>query len=101
MAANMGLIAKKCFPNASGVTDRFHIQKITLEALQEIRIKYRWQAIDWENEAIEKAKQTTKKFEPKTLTNADTLKQLLAPMRYFPNKNKSKWSGSQRERSLL
>ena len=46
MAANMGLIAKKCFPNAIGVTDRFHIQKRALEALQEIRIKYRWQAID-------------------------------------------------------
>jgi hypothetical protein len=28
--------------------------KITLEALQEIRIKYRWQAIDQENEAMEK-----------------------------------------------
>ena len=46
MAANMGLIAKKCFPNATRVTDRFHVQKLALEALQEIRIKYRWQAID-------------------------------------------------------
>jgi transposase len=35
--------------------DRFHVQKIALEALQEIRIKYRW-AIDQENEAIEKQK---------------------------------------------
>jgi hypothetical protein len=26
MAANMGLIAKKCFPNTR-VTDRFHVQK--------------------------------------------------------------------------
>jgi hypothetical protein len=26
----------------------------SLEALQEIRIKYRWQAIDQENEAMEK-----------------------------------------------
>ncbi|WP_410501004.1 transposase [Flavobacterium sp. ACAM 123] len=25
MAANMGLIAKKCFPTAVRVTDRFHI----------------------------------------------------------------------------
>jgi transposase len=40
MAANMGLIAKKCFPNATRVTDRFHVQKLALEALQEIRIKY-------------------------------------------------------------
>jgi transposase len=42
MAGNMGLIAKKCFPNATRVTDRFHVQKLALEALQEIRIKYRW-----------------------------------------------------------
>jgi hypothetical protein len=27
LAANMGLIAKKCFPNATRVTDRFHVQK--------------------------------------------------------------------------
>jgi transposase len=26
MAANMGLIAKKCFPNATRVIDRFHVQ---------------------------------------------------------------------------
>jgi transposase len=45
------------FPNATRVTDRFHVQRIALEALQEIRIKYRWQAIDQENEAIEKPKQ--------------------------------------------
>jgi hypothetical protein len=34
--------------------------KIALEALQEIRIKYRWQAIDQENEAMEKAKKEIK-----------------------------------------
>jgi hypothetical protein len=37
-----------------------------LEALQEIRIKYRWQSIDQENEAMEKKKQKgNKKFESK------------------------------------
>jgi len=92
MAANMGLIAKKCFPNAIGVTDRFHVQKLALEALHEIRIKYHWQAIDSENEAIEKAKKTKKKFEFKVLANGDTLKQVLARSRYFLYKNKSKWS---------
>ena len=78
MTGNMGLIARKCFPNATRVTDRFHVQKLALEALQEIRIKYRWQAIDQENEAIEKAKKSNKKFQPQILTNGDTLKQLLA-----------------------
>jgi len=101
MAANMGLIAKKCFPNATRVTDRFHVQKLALEALQEIRIKYRWQAIDLENEAIEKAKKGNRKFESEVLSNGDTLKQLPARSRYFLYKNKSKWSENQIERSSL
>ena len=101
MAANMGLIAKRCFPNATRVTDRFHVQKLALEALQEIRIKYRWQAIDQENEAIENARKTKKKFESEILINGDTLKQLLARSRYFLYKNKSKWSKNQKERAVI
>ena len=41
MAANMGLIAEKCFPNATRVIDRFHAQKLALKALKEIKVKYR------------------------------------------------------------
>ena len=63
MAGNMGLIAKKCFPNATRVTDRFHVQKLATEALQEIRIKHRWEAIDQENEAMEKARKSNARFE--------------------------------------
>ena len=37
LAGNMGLIAKKCFPNAVQVVDRFHVQQLASEALQEIR----------------------------------------------------------------
>jgi transposase len=57
----MGLIAKKCFPNTKKATDRFHVQKLALEALQEISIKFQWLLIDQENEAIEKAKQNKKR----------------------------------------
>ncbi|MEZ7516745.1 transposase [Flavobacterium frigidarium] len=101
MAANMGLIAKKCFSNAVRVTDRFHVQKLALEALQEIRIKYRWQAIDMENEAIEKAKISKTKYEPIILSNGDTIKQLLARSRYILYKNKSKWTQNQTQRAKL
>ncbi|MGL4630151.1 MAG: ISAon1 family transposase [Leadbetterella sp.] len=101
MAGNMGLIAKKCFPNATRVTDRFHVQKLATEALQEIRIKYRWEAIDQENDAIEKAKKSKVNFESKTLSNGDTLKQLLARSRYFLYKPKSKWTQNQIERATL
>lgn len=41
LAGNMGLIAKYCFPNAVQVIDRFHVQQLASEALQEIRIKHR------------------------------------------------------------
>jgi len=52
----MGLIVKKSFPNAIQVVDGFHVQKLALGALQKIRIKHRWEALDKENDAIEKAK---------------------------------------------
>lgn len=42
MAGNMGLIVKKSFPKATLAIDRFHVQKLALGALQEIRIKHRW-----------------------------------------------------------
>ena len=101
MAGNMGLIARKCFPNATRVVDRFHVQKLATEALQEIRIKYRWEAIDQENDAIERARKSKVNFESKTLSNGDTLKQLLARSRYFLYKNKSKWTPNQKERAGL
>ena len=69
--------------------------------MQEIRIKYKWQAIDKENGAIEKAKKNKKRFESEVLTNCYTLKQLLARSRYFLYKNKSKWSKNQIERANL
>lgn len=101
MAGNMNLIAKKCFPNAVRVTDRFHVQKLAAEALQEIRIKHRWQAIDLENEAIEEFKKSNRKYDPELLANGDTLKQLLARSRYFLYKCSSKWSTNQAERAQI
>src|SRR5690606_38006621 len=55
MANSMKTIAKKCFPKAIQVTDRFHVQKLALEALQDIRIKHRWDALDRENDQINRA----------------------------------------------
>ena len=76
--------------------------KSSLEKLyKKIRVKYRWQAIDQQNEAIEKAKKNNKRFESEVLTNGDTLKQLLARSRYLLYKNKSKWSQNQIQRANL
>lgn len=101
MAGNMGLIVKKSFPNAALVIDRFHVQKLALDALQEIRIKHRWEAIDNENDAIEKARDNAKKHVPELLSNEDTLKQLLARSRYLLYKPSSKWTENQSKRAEI
>jgi transposase len=101
MAGNMGLIVKKSFPNAVQVIDRFHVQKLALDALQEIRIKHRWDAIDKENDAIETSKSKSLKFTPERFSNGDTLKQLLARSRYLLYKNNLKWTQNQSERARI
>lgn len=101
MAANMGLIVKKSFPNAVQVIDRFHVQKLALDALQEIRIKHRWEALDKENNAIEKARNKNIKHLPKLLKNGDSLKQLLARSRYLLYKSSSKWTQNQQQRAQI
>lgn len=101
MAGNMGLIVRKSFPNAALVIDRFHVQKLALDALQEIRIKHRWKAIDAENDSIENARSKNLKYSPELLSNGDTLKQLLARSRYLLYKNSSKWTQNQQQRANL
>ena len=53
MAGSMKLIAKSCFPDAIKVIDSFHVQKLAIEALQELRINYRWEAIELENRLLD------------------------------------------------
>lgn len=101
MANSMKLIAKKCFPKAIQVTDRFHVQKLALEALQEIRIKYRWEAMDSENQLILLAKSKNKTYNPQLLTNGDNVKQLLARSRYLLYKSREKWTVNQEERAQI
>lgn len=101
MANNMNLVAKMCFPNAKIVTDRFHVVKLVTEALQHIRIEYRWAEIKKENQAIKEAKEKGVKYIPIVLSNGDSPKQLLARSRYIIIKKRSDWTINQEERARL
>ena len=101
MAANMETIARHSFPKAKLVTDRFHVQKLAYDAVQEMRIKYRWEAIEQENKEIELSKEVKQKYKPEVLENGDTLKQLLARSRYLLFKAESKWTPVQRFRAEI
>lgn len=101
MAKNMESGVKKSFPNASLVTDRFHVVKLVLEALQHIRIQFRWKEIDKENIAIANAKKNGNKYVPEIFENGDSPKQLLARSRYILFKKTSKWTHNQQQRSKI
>jgi transposase len=101
MAANMQLASSTCFPQADLVTDRFHVVKLILEALQHLRIKYRWEEIEKENQAIKTAKEKQIKYVPFKFDNEDTPKQLLARCRYILAKKPDQWTESQQLRAQL
>lgn len=101
MAPTMEKIARYSFPKANHVTDRFHVQQLAFEAVQELRIKHRWEAIDRENKEMELAKSTGQQHIPEILENGDTLKQLLARSRYLLFKKESDWSPTQIARAEI
>jgi len=101
MAPNMKLAVETLFPLAKQVIDRFHVVKLVLEALQHIRIKYRWQAIEEEHKQIENCRMKKIKFEPKRLANGESRKELLARSRFLLFRVKSKWTKTQQERAKI
>ena len=101
MAPNMALASRLCFPKSELVTDRFHVVKLVNEAMQHLRVKYRWEAIDEENKAIKEAKNEKRKYVSPEFKNGDTTKQLLARSRYVIAKKSNDWTKTQKERAEL
>jgi transposase len=99
MAGSMNLIAKKCFPKTEIITDRFHVQKLVSQAVQEERIRLRWEIIELKNSAIQEARKNGNIYSPELLGHGDTHKQLLARSRYLLFKSKNKWTVRQIERA--
>jgi transposase len=101
MAESMRKIVCRCFPKARRVIDRFHVQKLAYDALQEMRIAHRWDAINEEINKKEEAKLTATKYEPFIFENGDTRKQLLARSRYLLFKPQHKWVTTQQQRAEI
>lgn len=101
MAGSMNQIVRQCFPRATKVIDRFHVQKLAYDALQEMRIAHRWDAINEETNALDNARWEKREYVPLRFENGDTKKQLLARSRYLLFKSAEKWSPSQRQRARI
>ncbi|MFO7445697.1 MAG: transposase [Ignavibacteriaceae bacterium] len=96
LSLGMDWIAREIAPNAIKTYDRFHVEKLITDALQQIRIKYRWEAIERENELRSKGT-----LRIGTYTNGDTERQLLARSRGLLFKIPEKWSEQQRQRAKV
>lgn len=101
MAKNMEAAIKKAFPQAKLVTDRFHVVRLAMEALQHIRVNLKWQEMDKENEAVKAAKEQQQKYVVEELENGDTPKQLLARCRYVLMKKENEWTENQTQRATI
>lgn len=101
LSESMKRIVRTCFPKAMRVIDRFHIQKLACDAVQEMRIKHRWDTIQEANDAMESAKLKDREYVPLRYKNGDTKKELLARSRYLLFKSGDKWTVSQRQRAEI
>lgn len=129
MAKNIEGGVKSAFPNAALVTDRFHVVKLALDALQHIRVKLRWAEMDIENNALATIKAAKKELDialkesseqpekqvklideyknkvaesqPIEFENGDSPKQLLARSRYILAKKEEQWTPNQQERAMI
>ena len=101
LSDSMRKIVRTAFPKASRVIDRFHIQKLACDAVQELRIKYRWDAIQQANDEMEDARMKGEDYVPFRYSNGDTRKELLIRSRYLLFKSADNWTDRQKQRAEI
>ncbi len=101
LSDSMRRIVSIAFPKAKRVIDRFHIQKLACDAVQQIRVAHRWDALQQSNEEMEECKQERKIYTPYRFSNGDTRPELLIRSRYLLFKSADKWTERQKERAKI
>lgn len=101
LSDSMRKIVRTAFPKASRVIDRFHIQKLACDAVQELRIKHRWDAIQQANDEMKEARLNGGSYVSFRYSNGDTRKELLMRSRYLLFKSADKWTDRQKRRAAI
>lgn len=94
LSASMMLIASGVFYNAYVVNDRFHVQQVYNEAIDEIRIDIRRQLIAEENNR-------DRSEPPVRYSNGETMRQILARSKHTLMMAQHKWTDIQRHRANI
>ena len=113
LSSAMMLTVRKVFPAAKLINDRFHVQQLMSEAVDQLRIRYRWKVLDAENQAIKEHRQKKKeakskaererigKWEPERMENGETLPQIVSRSKHIILKHWSKWNEQQKTRAAI
>lgn len=113
LSSAMMLTVRTVFPKATLVNDRFHVQQLVTDAIDHMRIGYRWQVLDEENKAIKEHRAKRKaahtraekdligKWKPELMENGETKPQIMARSRHIILMHKSKWNEQQQTRAAI
>ena len=101
LSGSMKYIASIVFPSAEQISDRFHVQQLMSQAVDEMRIELRWEVIKAENERIRICRQQKIPYRPNIEANGETLRQIMARSKHIMTRNISKWSDVQRMRAEI
>ena len=101
LSDSMRKIVRGSFPKAKRVIGRFHVQKLACDAVQELRIKHRWNVIQHSNDEMEESRLKGEAYEPYRYPNGDTRKELLIRSRYLLFKSADKWTDRQKQRAKI
>lgn len=113
LSSAMMLTVRTSFKSATLINDRFHVQKLISEAIDQLRIRHRWEILDEENRDIrahnaKRRAAATKEerdiighWEPERMSNGETMPQIMARSRHVILKHKSKWNEQQTMRAKI
>lgn len=111
LSSAMMLTVKRVFPGATLINDRFHVQQLMSEAIDQMRVRLRWQVLEEENKSLKEhrerrksAKSRTERealghWEPCRMANGETLPQVMARSRHVILKHESRWNEQQKRRA--
>ena len=101
LSGSMKYIASVAFPCAQQISDRFHVQQLMSQTIDEMRIELRREVIKAENERIRICRQQKTPYRPGIEANGETLRQIMARSKHIMTRNMSKWSDTQRTRAQI
>ena len=113
LSSAMMLTVRAVFPKAMLINDRFHVQQLVTDAIDQMRIGFRWEVLARENKAIREHRARRKavhtraerdligEWEPERMENGETKPQIMARSRHIILMHKSKWNARQQARAAI